>query len=70
VVPLNSQAAFVRRAKTVEVPVLHLLAAAGDKNFHGLAGSGLRAASDCAKGATDAELTKRYETKALTVSGR
>ena len=54
----------------LDVPILHITAAAGDENFHGLASIGRRLAADCAKNVDDETLIKRYQTKTAPVAGR
>ena len=45
------------------LPILHISAAAGDEDFHGLEAEGRKLASDCAKGVDDQTLISRYQTK-------
>jgi hypothetical protein len=66
----RSQKEFVDRLKAKELPILHVTAAAGDRDFHGLASEGHRLAGDCAKGVDDDTLVARYQTKTAPVARR
>ena len=70
VVPSQSQWEFVERARSRGVPILHITAAAGDEDHHGLASIGRRMAADCAKGVDDEVLIKRYQDKTAPIVGR
>lgn len=59
-VSFRSQREFVDKVKKQNIPILQITAAAGDKDFHGLAGDGQRAAIDCAKDEGDDTLVERY----------
>lgn len=63
-VPYRSQREFVERVRVKGLPILHVKAAASDAQSHELMSEGLRLATDCAKGAGDTELIRRYQTKA------
>jgi hypothetical protein len=69
-VSFHSQREFVERVRARGLPILHITAAAGDENFHGLASVGRRLATDCAKDVDDATLTKRYQDKPAPVASR
>src|SRR5712671_617317 len=69
-VSFHSQREFVERVRSRGLPILHITAAAGDENFHGLASIGRRLAADCAENVDDETLIKRYQTKTAPVAGR
>jgi len=69
-VSFHSQREFVERVRSRGLPILHITAAAGDEDFHGLASIGRRLAMDCAKGVDDETLVNRYQTKAAPVASR
>ena len=69
-VSARSQREFVERVRSRGMPILQIMAAAGDENFHGLSSIGKRVASDCAKGVDDETLIKRYQNKAAPVAER
>src|SRR5204863_1933337 len=69
-VSFHSQREFVERVRSRGLPILHITAAAGDEDFHGLASIGRRLATDCAKGVDDETLINRYQTKAAPVASR
>jgi hypothetical protein len=62
-VSFRSQREFVERVRAAGLPILHVSAAAGDEDFHGLQAEGLRLAADCAKGVPDETLIARYQSK-------
>lgn len=62
-VSFRSQKEFVDRVKARGLPILHITAAAGDEDFHGLEWEAIRVAGDCAKGVDDSGLVTRYQTK-------
>ncbi len=66
----RSQKEFVDRVKAKELPILHITAAAGDSDFHGLTSDGLRLAADCVTGVDDDTLVTRYQTKTAPVARR
>jgi hypothetical protein len=68
IVSYASQAAFVTLAKLHNASILHLLTDASDKDHHGLAGAGIRAAADCAKGVPDQELVKLHQNTTARVA--
>jgi hypothetical protein len=68
IVSYGSQAAFVQLVRLQNTSVLHLLTDASDKDHHGLAGQGIRAAADCAKGVSDQELVKTYHNTTARVA--
>ncbi|HLQ92373.1 MAG TPA: SEL1-like repeat protein [Xanthobacteraceae bacterium] len=71
IVSARSQREFVDRVRSRGLPILHITAAAGDEDHHGLASIGRRLVADCAKGVDDEVLIKRYQDKvapALTPS--
>ncbi|MDB5602782.1 MAG: hypothetical protein JWN71_4826 [Xanthobacteraceae bacterium] len=68
IVSYASQAAFVTLAKLHNASILHLLTDASDKDHHGLAGAGIRAATDCAKGVNDQELIKLHQNTTARVA--
>lgn len=70
VVSFRSQREFVERVRSRGLPILHITAAAGDENFHGLSSIGRRLTTDCAKGVDDETLIKRYQTKTAPVASR
>ena len=49
--------------RSAGLPILHISAAAGDEDYHGLDNEGRRLAADCAKGVDDQTLISRYQTK-------
>jgi hypothetical protein len=63
IVSFHSQREFVERIKGKGVPILHISAAAGDEDFHGLVSEGRRVATDCAQGMDDAALIAKYQNK-------
>ena len=60
VVSFRSQSEFVARVRSQALPILHITASAGDKDFHSLAAAGHRVAIDCAGEARDDALVARY----------
>ena len=62
-VSFRSQREFVEQVKARGLPIVHITAAARDKQSHSLHAHGIRLAVDCAKGADDLELAARYQTK-------
>jgi hypothetical protein len=69
-VSFRAQREFVERVRAAGLAVLHVSAAAGDEDFHGLDNEGRRLASDCAKGVDDQTLTSRYQTKPESTAQR
>jgi dienelactone hydrolase len=69
-VSFRSQREFVERVRGAGLPILHISAAAGDEDFHGLESEGRKLASDCSKGVDDATLISRYQTKSVTAARR
>jgi hypothetical protein len=63
-VSFRSQREFVERLRAKGLPVLPVIAAAGDPDFHGLAVQGRRLAIDCANDVDDGDLIARYQNKA------
>ena len=63
VVSFRSQHEFVVRVRSQALPILHITASAGDKDFHSLAAAGHRVAIDCAGEAGDDALVARYGKK-------
>jgi len=49
IVSARSQREFVDRVRSRGLPILHITAAAGDEDHHGLASIGRRLVADCAK---------------------
>ena len=47
---------------------MHITAAAGDEDFHGLEWEAIRVDGDCAKGVDDSGLVTRYQTKTAPVT--
>jgi dienelactone hydrolase len=70
IVSFRSQREFVERVRGAGLPILHISAAAGDEDFHGLEAEGRRLASDCAKGVDDQTLISRYQTKPESAARR
>jgi pimeloyl-ACP methyl ester carboxylesterase len=70
IVSFRSQREYVERVKSKGLPILQIMAAAGDEYFHGLASVGRRVASDCSKGVDDETLIKRYQNKTTPVVSR
>jgi len=62
-VSYRSQREFAERVKAAGLPILHITAAAGDENFHGLQTQGQNLAIDCSKGTNDETLVAKYQTK-------
>jgi dienelactone hydrolase len=62
-VSFRSQKEFVDRVRAKGLPILHITAAAGDEDFHGLEWEAVRVAGDCAQGLDDTGLVTRYQTK-------
>jgi pimeloyl-ACP methyl ester carboxylesterase len=62
-VSFRSQKEFVDRVRARGLPILHITAAAGDEDFHGLEWDAVRVAGDCAKGVDDKGLVARYQNK-------
>jgi pimeloyl-ACP methyl ester carboxylesterase len=62
-VSYRSQREFVERVKAKGLAVLPVIAAAGDKDFHGLGVQAHRLAIDCANDVDDADLIARYQNK-------
>jgi pimeloyl-ACP methyl ester carboxylesterase len=69
-VSYRSQREFVDRVKTKGLPILHITAAAGDKDFHGLSGLGRQLAIDCAADMDDDAMVKKYQNKAAPAAKR
>jgi poly(3-hydroxybutyrate) depolymerase len=69
-VSYRSQREFAERVKAKGLPILHITAAAGGEEFHGLASHGLRLAIDCAADMDDQALVTKYQTKAAPVASR
>src|SRR5262249_46204568 len=67
IVSFHSQREFVERVKAKGVPILHISAAAGDEDFHGLVSEGRRVATDCAHGVDDPALIAKYQNKTSSV---
>ena len=70
IVSFRSQREFVERVRGAGLPILHISAAAGDEDFHGLEAEGRRLASNCAKGVDDQTLISRYQTKPESAARR
>jgi dienelactone hydrolase len=62
-VSFRSQREFAERVKSKGLPMLHITAAAGDEEFHGLGSQGRRLAIDCAADMDDQALATKYQTK-------
>jgi dienelactone hydrolase len=69
-VSYRSQREFVERVKAKGLPILHVTAAAGDEEFHSLAGPGHQLAVDCAADMDDQALVTKYQTKTAPVARR
>ncbi|HKY85407.1 MAG TPA: hypothetical protein VJL90_01440, partial [Pseudorhodoplanes sp.] len=69
-VSYRSQREFVERVKAKGLPILHVTAAAGDEEFHSLAGPGHQLAIDCAADMDDQALVSKYQTKTAPVARR
>jgi dienelactone hydrolase len=67
-VSFRSQREFVERVKAAGLPILHIVAAAGDENFHGLSSQGHRVAADCARDVDDDALIAKYQNKTAPVA--
>jgi pimeloyl-ACP methyl ester carboxylesterase len=63
IVSFRSQREFVDRVRARDLPIMHITAAAPDKQSHNLHAHGIRLAADCAKGMDDRALTAKYQTK-------
>jgi pimeloyl-ACP methyl ester carboxylesterase len=59
----RSQREFVERVRAHDLPIVHITAAARDRQSHNLHAHGIRLAADCAKGMDDQGLVARYRTK-------
>jgi pimeloyl-ACP methyl ester carboxylesterase len=70
IVSFRSQREFAERVKAKGLPLLHVTASAGDKEFHGLSGQGHRVATDCAKGMDDEALVARHQAKPALAARR
>jgi len=62
-VSYRSQREFVERVRARHLPIVHVTAAARDRQSHNLHAHGIRLAADCAKGMDDQALVARYRTK-------
>ena len=70
VVSFGSQREFVERVKARDLPIVHITAAAPDKQSHNLHAHGIRLAADCAKGMDDAALVARYQSTSPPADAR
>jgi pimeloyl-ACP methyl ester carboxylesterase len=62
-VSFRSQREFVERVRAAGLPIVQIVATAGDQDHHGLQAEGLRLAADCAKGVDHWTLINRYQTR-------
>ena len=60
-VSFRSQHEFVERVRAHDLPIVHITAAARDRQSHNLHAHGIRLAADCAKGMDDQALVARYQ---------
>jgi pimeloyl-ACP methyl ester carboxylesterase len=63
IVSFRSQREFVDRVREHDLPIVHITAAARDKQSHNLHAHGIRLAADCAQGMDDRALIAKYQTK-------
>lgn len=69
IVSFRSQREFVDRVRARNLPILHVSAASGTEDFHGLHNDSQRMAIDCAKNMDDDALIAKYQNKTAPPSG-